>query len=305
MSQIDPYTNQQGVMKNRLSIEDAETLSFAERDYSAARLYEIQTGEAPAETRGQFDADHLRAIHGHTFQDVYEWAGVTRGDDLMLEGVAHKQPEHLIKATTSFEEASQVNARLDAFCDRLAQQDHLRGLSREAFSQQAADAMSELNQIHPFREGNGRTQREFMTQLAQQAGHELSFEGVTQQRMTVASFDSAQGDKETMRRLFSEITDPDRSRLLQRGFNTLHERHGEKVQQVYLTTTTAGQEYAGQLHAKAQQHFVMRSTGDFVVGHAQDLPKASSAGDTVKITATHTPSAAQEKQAQRQQGLEY
>uniref|UniRef100_UPI0025C1969A hypothetical protein n=1 Tax=Deinococcus sp. TaxID=47478 RepID=UPI0025C1969A len=117
--------------------------------------------------------------------------------------------------------------------------------------------------------------------------------------------DASQGDKETMRRLFQEITDPDRARMLQRGFDAMHERHGEQVQQVYLTTTTPGQDYAGTLHLKDSKQFVMRSTGDFVVGHPQDLPKGSSAGDTVKVTATPTPSAAQEKQVQRQRGMDY
>lgn len=305
MAGLDPYSGENGVMKNRLGIDDARTLSDAERDYSANRLYEIRNGTAPEATRGNFDADHLRAIHQHTFQDVYEWAGTTRGDPLTIEGQKEKQPEQLIKATTSFEEASKVNARLDALADRLSQQNHLQGMSREEFSNHAADTMSELNQIHPFREGNGRTQREFMTQLAQQAGHEIHFEGVTQQRMTIASFDASQGDKETMRRLFNEITDPDRSRLLERGFDTLQERHGDKVQQAYLATTTPGQDYSGQLQAKDQKHFIVRDTGDFIVGHPQDLPKGSSAGDTVKVTATPAPTLKEEKQMQRQRGIDY
>ena len=71
-----------------------------------------------------------------------------------------------------------MNARLDSVLDRLAQHGHLCGLSRKDFSRQAADVLSDLNQIHPFREGNGRTQREFMTQLAAQAGHPLQFEAV-------------------------------------------------------------------------------------------------------------------------------
>lgn len=305
MAHLDPYSHENGVMKNRLGIEDAGTLSNAERKLAAIRGVEIRDGSAPADTRGNFDADHLRAIHQHTFQDVYEWAGTTRGDKLTIEGQPQKQPEQLIKATTSFEEASTVNARLDNLFNRLAEQDHLRGLSREEFSTRAADTMSELNQIHPFREGNGRTQREFMTQLAQQAGHEIHFEGVTQQRMTVASFDAAQGDNDTMRRLFQEITDSDRARLLQRGFDSMHERHGDQVQQVYLTTTTPGQDYAGHLHSKDSKHFVMRDSGDFVVGHPQDLPKGSAVGDRVNVAATTTPTPKEEQQMQRQKQMDY
>ena len=305
MAELDPYLGKTGVMKNRLGIEDAGALSNAERTLASIRAVELKDESAPAATRGNFDTDHLRAIHGHIFQDVYEWAGTTRGDPLTLGGQRQPQPQQLIKATTSFEEASNVNNRLESLFRRLADQNHLQGLSREVFSTQAADTLSELNQIHPFREGNGRTQREFIAQLGDQAGHPLDFEGVTQQRMTVASYDAAHGDKETMRRLFSEMTDPDRSRLLQWGFEALHKRHGEQVQQIYLTTTMPGENYAGQLHAKDRQHFVLRSAGDFVVGHPQDLPSGSRAGETLKLTATPAPSAAQEKQMQRQQGMDY
>ncbi len=298
MAGLDPYTNDNGVMKNIPGIEDAGELSQAERKLASIRAVEIKDGTAPAATRGNFDADHLRAIHQHTFQDVYEWAGTTRGDSLTLEGQRQQQPVQLIKGRTSFEEGPKVNAKL-------ADQDQLRGLSREEFSHKAADVLSDLNQAHPFREGNGRTQREFMTQLAEQAGHPLQFEAVTQQRMTVVSFDASVGDKDSMRRLFGEITDPDRARVLQRGFDSLHERYGDQVQAVYLTSTTAGETYAGQLQHKDRQHFIMDSTGDRVVGHPQDLPKGSSPGEVVKVTASSMPSAAQEKQMQRGRNLDY
>lgn len=305
MAGLDPYTNDNGVMKNIPGIQDAGELSQAERKLASIRAVEIKDGTAPAATRGNFDADHLRAIHRHTFQDVYEWAGTTRGDDLTLEGQRETQPVQLIKGQTYFEEGPKVNTKLDSVFEKLAEQDQLRGLSREDFSRQAADVMSDLNQVHPFREGNGRTQREFMTQLAEQAGHPLQFEGVTQQRMTVVSFDAGVGDKDSMRRLFDEITDPDRARVLQRGFDSLSERYGDQVQQVYLTSTTAGETYAGQLQHKDRQHFIMDSTGDRVVGHPQDLPKGNSAGDVVKITATPMPTAAQERQMQRGRNLDY
>lgn len=100
-------------MKNRLGIEDAGALSRAEREYTEVRGLELKNGTAPAATRGHFDADHLRAIHRHTFQDVYEWAGTTRGDDLTLEGQRQQQPVQLIKGRTSFEEGPKVNAKLD------------------------------------------------------------------------------------------------------------------------------------------------------------------------------------------------
>ena len=73
--------------------------------------------------------------------------------------------------------------------------DFLRGLTRETFAVQAADLMAELNAIHPFREGNGRTQRLFMRELAKGAGHNLDFAVVSKERMLQASIAAnEQGD---------------------------------------------------------------------------------------------------------------
>lgn len=83
------------------------------------------------------------------------------------------------------------------------------------FAGQAADIMAELNAIHPFREGNGRTQRAFILQLAKEARHHLDFSVVSKERMIQASIAAnEQGDTSMMRRLFDEISDPTRVSLL-------------------------------------------------------------------------------------------
>ena len=174
-----------GVTQAKPNAADHANVVEGRRDDAALRDFEYEQTKLRIEElrekpiAGKFDLEHLKAIHAHVFQDVYEWAGTTRGDDLTLEGQRETQPVQLIKGQTYFEEGPKVNTKLDSVFEKLAEQDQLRGLSREDFSRQAADVMSDLNQVHPFREGNGRTQREFMTQLAEQAGHPLQFEGVT------------------------------------------------------------------------------------------------------------------------------
>ena len=59
------------VLRNRLDIRDAPALEAAERELVALRLLE----PVPA---GDFDLNHLKAIHRHLFQDVYAWAGEVR-----------------------------------------------------------------------------------------------------------------------------------------------------------------------------------------------------------------------------------
>src|SRR6218665_491672 len=77
---------------------------------------------------------------------------------------------------------------------QLAKEQLLRGLDAAEFSKRAGHYLGEINVLHPFREGNGRTQREFIGQLAQQAGHRIDWSGVSQASMTQASIEAYNGD---------------------------------------------------------------------------------------------------------------
>ena len=72
------------------------------------------------------------------------------------------------------------------------------GLDADEFSKRAGHYLGEINVLHPFREGNGRTQREFIGQLAQQAGHRIDWSGVSQASMTQASIEAYNGDSSGM-----------------------------------------------------------------------------------------------------------
>ena len=119
-------------------------LDFFEEEATAQRF----TEPLPA---GKFDARHLRAIHRHLFQDVYAWAGSPRTADL--------------KGGSSFCYPRTSTARLGAFSLTWRSRNSF-GPRLGIFCQQAAHFLAELNPIHPFREGNGRTQLSFMTALA-------------------------------------------------------------------------------------------------------------------------------------------
>jgi cell filamentation protein len=146
-------------------------LDFFEEEATAQRFAE----PLPA---GKLDVRHLCAIHRHLFQDVYVWAGSLRTVRIAKGGSAFCYPENLDREL----------GRL--FAD-LAKQKSLSGLDADAFAEKAAHFLAELNAIHPFREGNGRTQLAFMAALADQAGHPLSLERIDPKAMldaTVASF---------------------------------------------------------------------------------------------------------------------
>ncbi len=157
MSGDDPYTDPKtGVLRNKLGLRDAAALAFHERELVTQRIRE----SVPT---GQFDLVHLKAIHRHLFQDVYEWAGETRTVEINKDG-AQFQFRHYIETGMA-----DVHRRLKA-------KSLLRGLSPTAFAKEAGAILGDVNYVHPFREGNGRTQLHYLKQLAAHAGHALDLE---------------------------------------------------------------------------------------------------------------------------------
>ncbi|WP_085940613.1 Fic/DOC family protein [Granulicella tundricola] len=130
--------------------------------------------------KGSFDSQHLRAIHRYLFRDVFPWAGEFR-------------VVNISKGGPMFGPVMFIGQALDDAFGKLAREKLLSGLTVDAFADRAAFYLGEINAIHPFREGNGRTQREFIRQLAVRAGHTISWAGFTQQEMIDASIKSHVG----------------------------------------------------------------------------------------------------------------
>lgn len=133
---------------------------------------------APLE--GSFDLKHLQAIHHCLFGDLYDWAGELRTIDISKGGHLFAHHGHLVSAA-------------EGIFSQLAREDHLAGLDRARFSERAAHYLGELNALHPFREGNGRAQREFVSHLAHAAGYYIAWENVQQAAMLEASIESFKG----------------------------------------------------------------------------------------------------------------
>jgi cell filamentation protein len=110
--------------------------------------------------RGSFDLDHLRDIHRHLFQDIYEWSGALRTVEIS-------------KGRQQFQFRRYIQTGMADVHRRLVQSRHLSGLPAAEFAAQAAVIIGDINYIHPVREGNGRTQLQYLKQLAERAGHGL------------------------------------------------------------------------------------------------------------------------------------
>jgi len=81
----------------------------------------------------------------------------------------------------------------------------LRSLKRDAFIDRLAHYLGEINALHPFRDGNGRTQRALVEQLASDAGFSLDWQGLDADRNIAASAAIMRGDPVPMRTMLGEL----------------------------------------------------------------------------------------------------
>lgn len=178
-SSDDPYIDAaSGVLKNLLGITDEAALEATEADFVAERSRELSR----TPLAGRFDLEYLQAIHRYLFQDVYVWAGELRTIDISKGG-------HLFAHHTHIQSAAAPIFR------KLAEEKHLAGLDLAAFSERAAHYLGEVNALHPFREGNGRAQRQFISHLAKANGYSIAWRNVNPEDMLQASIASFKGDR--------------------------------------------------------------------------------------------------------------
>ncbi len=180
MSTEDPYVypDAPNALRNRLGIKDVSEIDTIERVFVARR---IRVG-VPV---GQFDAPHIKAIHKHLFQDMYEWAGEFRTVELAKGG--HK-----------FQLVGYLETGIANIHSRLIQRKFLSGLARSIFAQEVASIIGDLNYVHPFREGNGRTQLQYLKQLARRAGHDVDLTKLKRDIWQEASRTAHQADYSLM-----------------------------------------------------------------------------------------------------------
>jgi cell filamentation protein len=168
---MDPYVYRgTNVLKNLRDIRDAALLNEFEAEASSRRLRQLEHEPVT----GGFDTRHLQAIHKHIFQDVYQWAGEFRAVNIGKAGDLFALKEHIVSC-------------LDKTFAELRQERHLRGAGLDRFALRGSHYLGEINAVHPFREGNGRTQREFIRQLAVRNGYELDWSRVSKEQMIEAS----------------------------------------------------------------------------------------------------------------------
>ena len=161
---------------NKLNIKDERILNQIESEITFAKISELERNPI----KGNFDFGHYKAIHKFIFEDLYEWAGTIRTIDIS-------------KKATSFVKANEIEKLADECFLRIKNNDFFKNDSFNEFVEDITDFYITTNMLHPFREGNGRTQRVFLSQLIRNAGYDIDFSKIDTDELMIATIQSAQG----------------------------------------------------------------------------------------------------------------
>jgi cell filamentation protein len=186
---MDPYVYPESdVLKNRRNIHDSGQLQRFEARASGRRLLELE-GRPLA---GSLDTPHLHDFHRYIFQDVYRWAGEFRTVNIARSGqFPYAFPDR-------------IESSLNRVFAELRNERNLASLDLDRFADRAAHYLGEINAVHPFREGNGRTQRVFISELARRNGYALDWSCTSQEQVYKASRLSFQhGDNAGLKAILS------------------------------------------------------------------------------------------------------
>lgn len=163
------------VLINKFDIRDAVELNRFERSYVLpliSRAFDCFDFK-------NYDFDILCGLHKYLFQDVYSWAGEPRKIDIF-------------KGKSDFVSCSDIDKEADKIFSGLADDDLLKGLERGDFCQKLSYLLADIDYLHPFREGNGRCERVFVSALARNAGWNLHLEDLSSKRFHEAMIVSRQ-----------------------------------------------------------------------------------------------------------------
>ncbi|QKM64369.1 cell filamentation protein Fic [Polynucleobacter tropicus] len=181
------------VLRNKAEITNANELDAYEGELSTLRSIEII--ESPVS--GKFDLAHLQNIHLALFQDVYDWAGKIRTVDIS-------------RGNSRFANVRFIKSAANEIFNKLARENRLKGLDANDLSKRLAHYLSEINALHPFREGNGRVQRLFISQLSEEAGYKLDYSDLEQEQIYRAMELAFNGDESILANLILERLESDK-----------------------------------------------------------------------------------------------
>ena len=175
------------VLVNKLDIRDAETLCKIERNITYGKTLQLLKDSSSIKLMDGFSC--LKAIHNYLFGDIYTFAGKVRDVDIAKGNL--------------FCKAIYIDEQAKFIFRKLEKDNFLKGLYKEPFISKLADYMADVNALHPFREGNGRTQRIFFSVLSNKAGYHIDFAAMNKEDLLKADIAGMRGDTQPLKQLLS------------------------------------------------------------------------------------------------------
>lgn len=170
---------------NKFGITDDKQLSLIEGQITFAKGSELERNPI----KGNFDFEHYKAIHKYLFDEIYEWAGKIRTVDMSKKG-------------TNFAKANEIEKLADACFLRLKSENYFKRQEFDEFISNIVDFYCVTNMLHPFREGNGRTQRIFISQLIRYSGYDIDFSSINTDDLMSATIHAANGIDDFLKEIF-------------------------------------------------------------------------------------------------------
>ncbi|MCP3027308.1 Fic family protein [Halobacillus sp. A5] len=176
------------ILINHYDIKDDRQLQSMENILATQRLSELQDTPVP----GDFDLRHLQKIHECIFKDLYPFAGELRSENIRKGGFTFAQAQFIHEA------AEEVFTQLIA--------EDWESMGKEQLARRLAYYMAEINVLHPFREGNGRSLREFIRCLALEAEFIINWAAMPKEVVLQASIESVRDPEQLKKVIFESLT---------------------------------------------------------------------------------------------------
>ena len=171
---------------NKFGIKDDKQLSFVESQITFAKGSELENNPI----KGTFDFEHYKSIHKYLFDEIYDWAGQIRKVNISKKG-------------TKFAKADEIEQLADACFSRLKSKNYFKAQKFDEFIENITDFYCVTNMLHPFREGNGRTQRIFISQLIRNAGYDIDFLDINTDDLMTATIQASNGVDVYLKEIFA------------------------------------------------------------------------------------------------------
>lgn len=183
----DPYLNPAtGILANIPELETQEELNKFEEILFQANFEEAMVF---VQNQTDFNLATWKAIHQICFSEIYKWAGDPRIVRISKGTTVFAYPEHIESESNKI--FSELNSLLKA---------------EKLTLDKAAEFFADINVLHPFREGNGRTQRILYSEILRRIGYVVDYNLTSQDEMIEAMIHGYNANYEPIKKLIHKVS---------------------------------------------------------------------------------------------------